>query len=449
MADNWLVAEEPLHNLPGAVDSVHWNRSANREAARLEGDALRRYITNRRKGTGLGLPFAVEMVRRTGVPIGLLPCAHGGTSMAQWDPALKDRGGDSLYGGMLRRVRAVGGKVKGLLWYQGESETNPQAATVFFENFKGLVAAIREDFGQPDLPFYYVQIGRYVNDDNAGYWNTIQELQRQAEAAIPASAMAAAIDLPLDDGIHLSSAAHKRMGVRMANLARGLPRGPRPVSAALLPNNILRVTYSDVNGGLEAPGLIAGFSIHAATGEPVPLIFKSLIDPQDRNAVLLYLDRRLPDGAVLDYGYGNTPLQPARFGRYGGSGFRPHGNPAMNRRTGARWAVERCSPRDSATDSAPLPEIHTCHGRVGRRITPSGPMARPGMRASFPSRCGCRTPRRQRNTEHRREPVHRPLARPDRSTTGLSHAGGHAGHGGPAAKRNLQSEWRHHPRLDF
>ena len=269
-ADHWLVAEEPLHNLPGAVDSVHWNRSVNREAARLEGDALRRYITNRRKGTGLGLPFAVEWCAGPACPSACVPCAHGGTSMAQWDPALKDRGGDSLYGAMLRRVRAVGGKVKGVLWYQGESETNPKAAPVFFEKFKGLVAAIREDFGQPDLPFYYVQIGRYVNDNNVAYWNTIQELQRQAEAAIPASAMAAAIDLPLDDGIHLSSAAHKRMGVRMANLARGLPRGPRPVSAALLPNNILCVTYSDVNGGLEAPGLIAGFSSTPPRVNPCP-----------------------------------------------------------------------------------------------------------------------------------------------------------------------------------
>lgn len=307
MADHWLVAEEPLHNLPGAADSVHWNRGANRQPARLEGDALRSYIAKRTKGAGLGLPFAVEMVRRTGVPIGLLPCAHGGTSMAQWDPALKDRGGESLYGAMLRRVRAVGGSVKGVLWYQGESEANPKAVPVFLEKFKGLVAAIREDFGQPDLPFYYAQIGRYVNNDDAASWNTIQELQRQAEAVIPACAMAPVIDLPLDDAIHLSSGALKRTGVRMANLARGLPRGPRPISAALLPNNIVRVTYSDVNGGLEAPGLIAGFSIHAATGEPVPMIYKSLVDPEDRRAVLLYLGRRLPEGALLHYGYGKHP----------------------------------------------------------------------------------------------------------------------------------------------
>jgi len=307
MTDHWLVAEEPLHLLPGAVDRVHWRRQSGQEPVRLEGDALRKFIAARRKGAGLGLPFAVEMVRRTGVPIGLLPCAHGGTSMAQWDPALKDKGGDSLYGAMLRRVRAVGGKVKGVLWYQGESETSPQNVPLFRERFQKLIASIREDFGQPSLPFYYVQISRYVNDRNIASWNAIQELQRQAETAIPHCAMAVAVDLALDDGIHIGTRDLKRLGVRMAHLASGGARGPRPVSATLLEGNIVRVEYAQVNGELQAPDRIAGFSIHAPTGEPVPLIFKTLIDPSSRRAVLLHLDRKLPEGARLHYGYGKDP----------------------------------------------------------------------------------------------------------------------------------------------
>ncbi len=307
MADHWLVAEEPLHLLPGAADRVHWDRDANHQPVRLEGEALRNYIAHRPKGAGLGLPFAVEMVRRTGVPIGLLPCAHGGTSMAEWDPALKEQGGDSLYGAMLRRVRAVGGKVTGVLWYQGESETSPAGAAVFFEKFQHFVAAIREDFGQPDLPFYYVQIGRYVNDKNVDSWNTIQELQRKAEAVIPHCAMTVAIDMTLDDGIHVGSQDLKRLGRRLANLASGLPRGPRPVSATLLPGKIIRVVYSDVNGKLEAADRISGYSIQRASGEIMPLIFKTRVDPSDGSAVLLDLDFPLPEGAMLRYGYGKDP----------------------------------------------------------------------------------------------------------------------------------------------
>jgi sialate O-acetylesterase len=100
--DRWGVAQELLHNLPGAIDRVHWR---NDPPTRLTGEALGAFNRERKKGSGMGLSFAVEMVKRTGVPIGLIPCAHGGTSMSQWDPTLKDKGGDSLYGAMIRRFK--------------------------------------------------------------------------------------------------------------------------------------------------------------------------------------------------------------------------------------------------------------------------------------------------------------------------------------------------------
>ena len=237
--------------------------------------------------------------------------------MDQWDPGLKSKGGESLYGAMLRRISAVGGRVTGVLWYQGESDAGPNTAPVFPAKFERLVASLREDTGQPDLPFYYVQIGRYVNDRNPAEWNAVQEMQRQAEAAIPHSGMAAAVDFSLDDGIHVGTQDHKRLGHRLANLAchdlfSGIPRcaslrrGPRPASAVLR-GTIVRVAFTEVNGALHSEGRIAGFSIHASDGAPVPLIFKARIDPEDPSAVLLYLDRKPPEGATLHYGYGKDP----------------------------------------------------------------------------------------------------------------------------------------------
>jgi sialate O-acetylesterase len=313
LTDTWLVAKEPLHTLVNAVDRVHWGKNADKVPVRLEGETLARYNEKRKKGAGLGLPFAVEMLHRTGVPIGLVPCAHGGTSMAQWDPSLKDKGGDSLYGGMVRRVRAVGGKVTGVLWYQGESDANPTAAPVFAAKFAALVEAIRSDFGQPDLPFYYVQLGRFINNQNINEWNQIQEAQRLAEPAIPHTGMITAINTSLDDGIHVSTQDHKRLGKQFANLALGkLKRGPRPVSVKVEPGvnpntSIIRVTYSDVNGRLESDGRINGFSVHSPGGPALPLIFKSQVDPADGSSVLLFFQGKLPDGAVLHYGYGKDP----------------------------------------------------------------------------------------------------------------------------------------------
>lgn len=307
MSDRWVVAEEPLHTLANAVDRVHWPWNEQKQPERYEGERLRKWLANRKKGAGLGLPFATEMIRRTGVPIGLLSCAHGGTSMDQWDPALKDKGGDSLYGSMLRRVRAAGGKVKGVLWYQGESDAGPEAVASFRAKFERFVAAVRQDFGQPDLPFYFVQIGRHLSDSNVAEWNSVQESQRLAESSIAASGMAPAVDLALDDGIHVGTQDLKRLGKRLANLALGrTKRGPRPVSATLS-DGIVRVVFSEVNGRLVSDGRISGFSIHDATGQAVPRIYKTVVDPADSNAVLLYVGGKMPEGATLRYGAGKDP----------------------------------------------------------------------------------------------------------------------------------------------
>jgi sialate O-acetylesterase len=318
MSDRWMIAEDPLHTLVSAVDRVHWRaRNAQNQPVRLQGEELRKAIAARKKGAGLGLPFAIEMVKRTGIPVGLLSCAHGGTSMAQWDPALKEKGGESLYGSMLRRVRAAGGKVTGVLWYQGESDANAKAAPVFQEKFEQLVKAIRDDFGIPSLPFYYVQIGRHVSAAAFVEWNQVQDMQRLAEKTIPRSGMVAAVDLSLDDGIHVGTPDQVRLGRRLANLAchdlfpdkagcAAYQRGPRPVSASFAGGEI-RVRYEQVNGKLRADGRIAGFSIHGADGAAVPMIYKARIAPEDGSTVVLSIGGKLPAGAVLRYGSGRDP----------------------------------------------------------------------------------------------------------------------------------------------
>jgi sialate O-acetylesterase len=317
MTDRWVQAKDPLHRLVDAADRVHWPRNKEGQPEKLEGSRLDQWISNRKKGAGVGMPFALEMVKRTGVPIGLVPCAHGGTSMDQWSPALKDKGGDSLYGGMLRRVEAVGGKVKGVLWYQGESDANPKAAPAFEEKFKSFIAATRADFSQPGLPFYYVQIGRHVNASNVAEWNLVQEMQRRIEPAVPASGMVTCADCRLDDGIHVGTDDMRLLGVRLANLAchdlyaekagcAAYQRGPRPVSARF-DNGIVTVEFSEVNGRLVHEGRLFGFSIHDADGPPLPLIYRQRVDPQNAKAVQLFIGGKLPEGARLHYGWGKDP----------------------------------------------------------------------------------------------------------------------------------------------
>ena len=317
MTNQWVVAQEPLHTLVSAADRVHWLPNESKQPVRLEGDALRKYIAERKKGAALGLPFAAELVRRTGVPIGLIPRAHGGTTLDQWDPAQKDRGGDSLYGSMLLGVRGAGGKVAGILWYQGESDAIAKQGQQYQQKFERFVAAVRADLGAPSLPFYYVQLGRVMGATDLPDWNLVQEAQRKAEQNLRRVGMVTAIDLDLDDPIHIGTQSQKELGKRLAKLAchdlfpnvaycSRLKRGPRPVSA-IFQDGIVRVSFSEVNERLVPRERISGFSIHSAEGKVLPVIYRAKTDPDDLAAVLLYVWGKLPAGATLRYGWGLDP----------------------------------------------------------------------------------------------------------------------------------------------
>jgi len=194
MDGTWKIAEEPLHWLVDSPDPVHSGdpkTRAERSAAQHK---------TRTKGAGLGLPFGVALHQMTNVPIGLVACAHGGTSMEQWNPAKKGKGGDSLYGSMLRQLKLAGGKFKGLLWYQGESDAlnKEEVWKAYPKVFDDFITAVRADIGQSDLPFYVVQIGRFINGMDSKGWNFVQEAQRTLPDRIPNTAVISVVDLELD-----------------------------------------------------------------------------------------------------------------------------------------------------------------------------------------------------------------------------------------------------------
>jgi sialate O-acetylesterase len=168
MRDEWDIAKDPVHKLSEANAEVHWNEDGTRRQRNIH------------KGVGPAVSFGQEMFQKTGVPQGLIACAHGGTSMAQWSPKLKNKGNKSLYGAMLKRFERNGSKVAGIIWYQGCSDTHDmEVASAYTANMEKFVEAVRKDFKSASLPFIMVQISRKtIPGDDTAMWNSIQDQQR-------------------------------------------------------------------------------------------------------------------------------------------------------------------------------------------------------------------------------------------------------------------------------
>lgn len=338
LADRWRIAREPLHEMWEAVDPVYWAKSAR--SAGLgpspSGEELRKRAEERRRtrrrGAGLGLSFAREVAREADVPVGLIPCALGGSSISEWDPDLKEQGGASLYGALLRRSRAAGGRVRGILWYQGEADARPpETVPLYPARLKRLIQALRHDLGDYDLPFYFVQLGRMLEwtyygsqgrmappriaEQFAAFRHNQALLNRQ----MPHTGMVAALDLSLDDAIHIATPDLKRLGRRLAHLAlmdlygrRDREPGPQLASIRVVedPNpkdHKLFVRYRGVNGRLRAAGRISGFSLHREDGSEVRAIYDAYMDPDRRDTVVLRYQQSLPPGTGLAYGWGTDP----------------------------------------------------------------------------------------------------------------------------------------------
>jgi sialate O-acetylesterase len=264
--DTWAVAQDPIHVLHRATDSVHIEmRGGTEERPKHIGESP-------------CVSFGQTMFKSTGVPQGLIACAHGGTSMQQWDPALKKLQGKSLYGATIRRFIKNGSNVAGVLWYQGCSDAGPaENVQKYTTRMKNLVAAFRRDFAKSDLPFIMVQIANFFADlpgnVNPAFWNSIQDQQRKLPKVIKNLTVVPAIDLPLSDPIHISGLGQQRLGRRLVQatltLLKHKPSLKPPIELKTivpkrnpLTNTLdIEVVFDNVEGTLCAQGRPTGFDL--------------------------------------------------------------------------------------------------------------------------------------------------------------------------------------------
>jgi hypothetical protein len=302
MDDHWGVAKEPIHKLGIAIDPIHLDMCGGVPMDR--GPLL---------GAGPGIAFGRRLVERSGIPQGVICCAHGGASMDQWSPDLKDRSGKTLYSAMLRRVWRNGGRVAGVVWYQGCTDAATEALNAgYTDKMIRMVSEMRKDFSNAGLPVIVAQLARLYNSPWAGMdekesalwaplvkgWNNVRDQQRLLPRHIRRLAVVPTIDLPLSDFVHLSGRGQEILGGRMAEAAWTLMGGKKcqlsPISVKSVrkvlglslgsPVRHIEVTFDSVIGSLRSEGLATGFTLTDWEGKLFPQIFH--VELQGNKAIL-------------------------------------------------------------------------------------------------------------------------------------------------------------------
>ena len=221
-----------------------------------------------------------------------------------------------LYDGMIAPL--VKYPVKGILWYQGESNTG--RAKEYASLFAELVRDWRNKWNSPHLPFLYVQLPNFMTPDvvppQESDWAELREVQRKALATVPNTAMAVAIDLGEWNDIHPLN--KKDVARRLVLQARRLAFGEKNIVASgplyagvTVRGDSLVIAFTETGSGLADDEPLNGFAI-SADGKNFAWANAKV---EGRTVVVWHDFIKRP--VAVRYAWGNNPVNPNLKNREG------------------------------------------------------------------------------------------------------------------------------------
>ncbi len=194
--DQWLSAEEPLHDDKPDI-----------------------------AGVGLGMSFALDMLGLfPEEDIGLIPCAVGGTPLSRWLP------GADLYQRAVTTAQAAldHQTLTGILWHQGEGDADDEAlATTYGERLAAMMVQLRQDIPAPDVPVVVGELGRFLEmrESKSRYVKEVNAALNALPQQLPHCRCVSSEGLEhKGDELHFSAAALREFGHRYAKSFRELAR---------------------------------------------------------------------------------------------------------------------------------------------------------------------------------------------------------------------------------
>ena len=179
---------------------------------------------------GPGRAFGVAVAEASpDIAVGLIPTAVGGSPITAWQPGvLYPETGAYPWDDAVRRTRAAmpQGALRAILWHQGESDGNDDAAAPLYEaRLRSLIARFRAEFGDPTLPFIIGQLGRFEGKPWTVGYQRVDAAHQRVAADVPNVRFVPSDGLrDKGDQLHFSADAAREFGRRYARAYLALTR---------------------------------------------------------------------------------------------------------------------------------------------------------------------------------------------------------------------------------
>lgn len=212
-----------------------------------------------------------------------------------WDPAW-------LYNGMV--APAINYPIKGVIWYQGETNSAVERAAMYRRILPALITDWRKQWEEGNFPFLFVQISSYTSTPEED-WAVVREAQRRT-LSLADTGMAVTIDIGDPGNVHPSD--KQDVGHRLALAARALAYGERveysgpDFRGSNADAGRIRVWFDHAVSGLVAKGgALTGFEIAGEDKKFVPAA--ASIEGES----VVVSSPAVPDPMFVRYGWANSP----------------------------------------------------------------------------------------------------------------------------------------------
>lgn len=166
-------------------------------------------------GVSLGESFAEAYARQHDVDVGLICCAEGNTSLAQWQP------GQLLFDNAVQQAKLAArtSQIAGILWHQGEADCPEDRYPTYGQRLEAMLAQLREQLDLQEVPIILGGLGDFLAacplDKTLKNYVHINAVLKTIAANNPRIGFASAAGLTANpDSLHFNSASLYELGLR-------------------------------------------------------------------------------------------------------------------------------------------------------------------------------------------------------------------------------------------